>query len=98
MASYNWPPQGSGGSGGSDVVAAGVVNLTSGISSIIVNYDVTLLTAIPPIFSFANATDANPIFLIGYVSAFSTTGFTVVMNAQTDSANYKLSYVVAGAV
>lgn len=94
MASYNWPP--GGGSGGAG--AAGLVNIGSGVSSIVVTYDVTLPSNVPPIFSFVNTTDASPIFLIGYVSAFSTSGFTVKFNALTDTANYQLAYAAIGAV
>lgn len=40
-----------------------------------------------------NNTDSMPIFLQWYVAGKSTTGFTLVLNAPTDSANYVLSYV-----
>jgi len=42
--------------------------------------------------SFRNVTDSNPI-VFGYnITAKSTTGFTVTMNAAADSANYVLEY------
>lgn len=98
MASFEWPEKGTGGGGGGAADAAGTVNIGSGVSSIVVAYDVTLTSAIAPIFSFINSTDSAPIFLIGFISAFSTSGFTVTFNAATDSANYKMSYAVFGAV
>jgi hypothetical protein len=93
---FNWP-SGSGGSGG-DVFAQGVYNMPSGQSTFTVAYDVTLASAIPPIFSIVNTVDGSPIFLIAYVSAFSTSGFTVTTNAPTDTANYQLVYSVMGPV
>lgn len=89
---------GGGGGGGSGAQAAGTATLASASQSFSVSYDVTLASAIAPIFSFINTVDASPIFLDGYVSAFSTTGFTVKTNALTDTANYKLVYAVFGAV
>lgn len=94
----SYPPIGGGGGGGGSVVAAGVAALSSGASSFSITYDVTLGSSIPPVFSFVNSVDASPIFLIGYVSAYSTSGFTVTANAQTDTANYKIVYIVSGAV
>lgn len=91
-----YPPNA--GSASGDVFAAGVYSMPSGQSSFIVAYDVTLGSSIPPIFSFANTVDASPIFLIGYISAFSTTGFTVVVNAPTDTTNYQLVYAVMGGI
>lgn len=96
--SFEWPPEGAGGGGGgSGAQASATVPLASGSSTFTVAYSSTLALAIPPIFSFVNTIDSTPIFLIGYVSAFSTTGFTVTANAPTDSANYKLVYAVFGA-
>lgn len=90
----SYPP--SGGAGGT--LASAVVSLSSGTNSFSVSYDVTLSSSIPPLFSFINTVDTNPIFLIGYVSAYSTSGFTVIANAPTDTANYKLVYAVLGAI
>lgn len=40
--------------------------------------------------------DSPPIFLQRMITAQSSTGFDVVFNAQTDSANYKLHYSTKG--
>ena len=96
MASYNWPPQASSGGGGASVLASGTANLASGSASFSITYSSAISSAIAPIFSFINTVDGSPIFLIGYVSAFSTSGFTVKTNASTDTANYKLAYAVLG--
>lgn len=88
---------GSGGGGGGGAIAAGVVNLAQGQSSFVVTYDTTI-ASIPPLFSVANTVDTFPIFLNGIITAFSGTGFTITFNAQTDTANYKLSYAVMAGV
>lgn len=69
-----------------------VVSLGSGVTS----YTYTFGTARPDtnynvVFSFENTTDTNPIFLLGYISAKSTTAFTITLNAPTDTANYKIN-------
>ncbi len=87
---------GGGGSGGAQ--KAGSVALANAASSIAVVYSGALSSALIPIFSFANVTDAEPIFLEGVVSAYSTAGFTVTFNAPTDSVNYIFNYAVFGAV
>lgn len=46
--------------------------------------------------SMKNTTDANPQFQPITITAVSTTGFTVKWNANTDSANYSLSYIAIG--
>jgi len=45
-----------------------------------------------PIVNIANFLDSQPIFLQWYISSILTTGFTVVFNAPTDSANYLLCW------
>lgn len=79
-------------------LASATVNIGNAAGSIAITYSSTLAVATPPIFSFVNTTDVTPIDLIGYVSAFSTTGATITFNAPTDSANYKIRYAVFGVV
>lgn len=99
MANFygSYPPSGSGGGSGS-AVASATTDIGNAASSIAITYSTTLTTAYPPIFSFLNIVDATPIALIGWVSAFSTTGCTITFNAPTDSANYKVKYAVFGEV
>lgn len=89
---------GGGGSGAGSAQAAGVVSIAASVSSKSVVYATAIGSSLPPIFSFINTIDSSPIFLSGFVSAFSTTGFTITFNAPTDSANYKIDYAVFGAV
>lgn len=91
-----YPPEG--GSSGGSIVAAGTASIGSGASSITVTYDVTLTTATPPVFAFFNTTDSSPIFLQGIITAYSTTQFTCLFNAPTDTANYSIVYSVSEAV
>lgn len=72
---------------------AGKSNLSAAVQQVAVVFSSALADtnyAIAP--SFENTTDVDPIFLQGYVSAKSTTGFTFKFNAQTDSANYVFHY------
>lgn len=89
---------GGGGGGAGSAQKSGSVALGNAASSVAVVYSGALSSALIPIFSFANITDGEPIFLSGYVSAYSTSGFTVTFNAPTDSANYIFNYAVFGAV
>lgn len=49
-------------------------------------------------FCFENTSDADPIFLQGMITARDADGFSVTMNAPTDTANYKMNYSVKKAV
>ena len=89
---------GGGGGGGNSALPANVVNIPNAASSIAVIYSSTIAVANVPVFSFINIIDATPIFLQGMITASSTTGFTVTFNTATDTANYKLSYIVSGVV
>lgn len=42
--------------------------------------------------------DSNPIFLNGIIQNKTVNGFDIILNAPTDSANYKLNYKVGNAV
>lgn len=77
---------------------AGQKTIGSGVSSISVTYSTAVGSSNSVSFSFVNTTDTNPIFLIGYISAQSTTGFTVTFNAPTDTANYLINWQVSGAI
>lgn len=89
---------GGGGGGGGSAQKSGSVALGNAASSVAVVYTGAISSALIPIFSFANVTDTEPIFIEGYVSAYSTTGFTVTFNAPTDSVNYIFNYAVFGAI
>lgn len=76
------------------ILTTGLYSMGSGAQSFSVVYASAIPAAIPPLFRFVNTVDASPIFLQGMITAYSTTGFTVVTNALTDSSNYKLQYAV----
>jgi hypothetical protein len=84
---------GGGGGGGGSVGSSGNVAIGSGVTSIAVTY--TVPGSYNPVFSFENTTDTSPIFLMGFISAQSTSGFTVKFNAPTDTANYSINYSAA---
>lgn len=90
MASYNWPSQRGGGG-----LASNVVAISSGASSKAITYTTTLSSVGVPVFSIVNTTDSSPIFIQGIITAYSTTGFTVLFNTSTDTANYLLAYTVS---
>lgn len=78
----------------SDYANNGVLGIGSGVSYIDVSFSKAMASASYKInFSF-ECSDANPIFLSGIVYNKTTTGFSVLFNAPTDSANYKLNYSV----
>ncbi len=89
---------GGGGGGAGSAQAAGTAPIGNAASSISVVYGTALGSALIPLFSFNNIVDSDPIFIQGFVSAYSTAGFTVTFNAPTDSANYTMSYAAFGAV
>lgn len=73
--------------------ADGAVGLSNGDVSV----SVTFSTAFPNTsysiaFALRNTVDASPIMLQGIVTAKSVSGFTVKLNAPTDSANYLFEY------
>ena len=76
------------GSAGRDTLALGVQThqVTFPIAKSNVFYE--------PFVTIENSVDADPIFLQFYVKNILTTGFLVVFNAPTDSANYKLCWSV----
>lgn len=49
-------------------------------------------------FCFENLIDASPIFLQGIVTARDANGFTVKLNAVTDTADYTMNYSIREAV
>lgn len=73
------------------------VSINNGVSSVVVTFPGTLQggSSTPRVIAMIfNSTDANPQFQPVDVTARSSTGFTATWNAPTDSANYKLLYVV----
>lgn len=87
----------SGGSA-SGALAANTVAIGNGVSSLPVTYSGTIAAGLYPVITIVNITDATPIDLQAEVTAASTTGFTALFNAPTDTANYLLSYIVMGVV
>lgn len=66
-------------------------------SSLVVPFPATLQTGntTPRVVAWMiNTTDANPQFQDVVITARSATGFTASWNAPTDTANYKLAYIV----
>lgn len=89
---------GGGGGGGDTFKRAANVAITSGQASVAVTFSSAEAdTTYVIVFSIQNTVDANPIFLQGYISAKSTSGFTVKFNAPASTANYILTYSVVGA-
>lgn len=87
----------SSGSSPGAIAAANVVSLSSGVSSVSVTFTSAFgSTSYSPDWAIINTVDANPIFLQGYISAMSSSGFTVTFNAATDTANYKFAYKISG--
>lgn len=87
-----------GGSGGSGTITgrtqtatvlASVSQTAVVFSTPMSSADYTVLTSI------SNLVDTDPIFLQVVSIVKSTTGFTALFNAPTDSANYLLEYLVA---
>lgn len=81
------------------VGAGGEVTIASGASSKAVTFSTAFVdTTYAVVWSIKNTTDVSPIFLQGVITAKATTGFTVTFNTPTDTANYALDYLAAGAV
>ena len=87
---FYWPSRASGGSSGSQ--SAAIAGSSSSASVVFTNPFGSVNYV--PLWSITNTIDANPIFLDGYISAKSSTGFTVTFNAPTDSVNYVFNYAV----
>jgi hypothetical protein len=80
---------------GSQTYRAGNVSVSMGAASASVTFSPPWMnTNFVPLLGFTNTVDASPIFLQGMVSAKTVNGFTVTLNAATDSANYVLNYEV----
>lgn len=75
---------------------AGSVSIANGVST----FTVTLTAALPNtnyavLSSITNLFDSNPQFLQAVITAKTTTTFTVLLNAQTDSASYGFDYRIS---
>lgn len=90
---------GGGGPGGALTGRAGVESLTAAQQTVVVLFSATMGTTNYSLdYSIQNNTDAFPIMLQGVVTAKDALGFTVVLNAPTDTANYTLNYQAVGYV
>lgn len=67
----------------------GILSIVFGTARVDTNYAVK--------FSF-ECNDASPIFLMGIIQNKTVNGFDILMNAPTDSANYKLNYTIGNAL
>ena len=67
----------------------GILSIVFDIARVDSNYAVK--------FSF-ECDDLNPIFLMGMIQNKTVNGFDILMNAPTDSANYKLNYTIGNAL
>lgn len=79
------------------VTCDGEVSIGSGVASVAVTFPATLQTAnaTPKVIAWMiNTTDTTPQFQPVECTARSATGFTATWNGLTDTANYKLVYVV----
>lgn len=86
-----------GGGGGSSTIdgRAGTDSLSNATQTHAVTFSSDLLTTnYAVIASITNTVDGSPIFLQIVDTIKASTGFTVTFNAPTDSANYKLEYIV----
>ena len=89
---------GGGGGGGGNIpstILTDFIDISSGVSTISVVFGASF--SVPPIViaTLANTTDANPPMLDILETAISTTGFTVVLSANTPTANYFLNWMAA---
>jgi len=86
-----------GGGGSGNAGLAQEVSLTSGISNFTVTFPSPVSsTNYTPYVQIVNLTDANPAFLFPIVTNKTVNGFDVIWNDLTDSANYRLCYIVPG--
>lgn len=79
------------------VTLDGEASIGSAQSSLVVSFPATLQTGntTPKVVAWmVNTTDTDPQFQPIEITVRSATGFTAKWNAPTDSANYKLAYVV----
>lgn len=99
MASVYYTYDASAGSGSTIIVTAGgKAALASGLATQSITYTSTAGAGqFPVVGDVINTVDATPIFLQAIVTAFSTTGFTVLFNVAPDTANYQLPYVITKA-
>lgn len=89
---------GSGGSGGG-ALRAGQANISTGFSTVTITFSTPVTdTSYRVTQSILNTTDADPIFLSGVVTSKTVNGFTLKLNAPTDSFNYRVEYSIHATV
>lgn len=87
---------GSSGSGGIVVQRAGQDTIAASTQTFTITFSSAVSSANYSIqFSIYNTVDADPIWLQGVVTTKTTTGFTILLNAPTDSANYFIDYMAS---
>lgn len=71
------------------------VSLSSGVSNVTVTFPAAIGNSTYRVAAWIyNSTDANPQFQPVTITARTSTTFTATWNAPTDSANYKIMYIV----
>lgn len=84
-----------GGGGGVLVVRAGTGAIANGSNTVSVVFTSPLSSTNYAVnFTIDNEVDADPQYLQGLVTVKDVAGFTVLLNAPTDSANYQITYMV----
>lgn len=87
---------GSGGSGGATVSRSGESTIANATQNVTVTFSSAVSSTSYSIdYSLLNTVDAQPIYLQGIVTGKTVNGFTVQLNAPTDSANYIIDYKVS---
>ena len=89
------PTGGTGAAGDLDSnLKLGNISLSSGISSIVVNFGVSFANNNYSIgYSLINTTDSSPSSYTSVITAKSESGFTITLSGQIDSSNYILSWL-----
>lgn len=84
---------GSNGATGAGVLRSGEEVISNGATSHTVTFSSSTVDAsYVPTWCILNDSDLTPIFLLGYISNRTTSGFTVVFNTATDTGNYRMVY------
>lgn len=81
-----------------DSVTPKVVSIGLGVAQIDVTFSTAKLNANYAVVPCFECDDDNPNFFSYYLKNKTVNGFSIVMNAPTDSANYKLNYTIGNTI